>query len=175
MCVRYRTRGAGGGVETRVSRVLIPAEPVGKSSQAAHNSSFARLAGITVTYSLTRSFALAYTLFSQLYHGRRLLARSANCAPDETTSPTEKNEALVPPTRINASLHHQHHHQHHHSSCVQSARAKSRKLALAYFFRFSFEVVQCVLLQARPRGCYLGLAILFFFLRVHLSLSLYYH
>lgn len=37
----------------RVRGVLIPAEPASKSGRARHNSSFARLAGITVTYFLS--------------------------------------------------------------------------------------------------------------------------
>lgn len=45
---------AHGGVNKdspRVSDVLIPAEPASKSGRARHNSSFAALAGITITYS----------------------------------------------------------------------------------------------------------------------------
>lgn len=53
-CRQFRNRvGGPRGVNKdgpRVSGVLIPAEPASKSRRARHNSSFARLAGITVTY-----------------------------------------------------------------------------------------------------------------------------
>lgn len=50
----------------RVSGVLIPAEPASKSGRAWHNSSFARLAGITVTYFLSPSPSFSPNFISRV-------------------------------------------------------------------------------------------------------------
>lgn len=49
-----------------VSGVLIPAEPASKSGRARHNSSFARLAGITVTYFLSPSPSFSPNFISRV-------------------------------------------------------------------------------------------------------------
>jgi len=50
----------------RVRGVLIPAEPASKSGRARHNSSFARLAGITVTYFLSPSSSFSPNFISRV-------------------------------------------------------------------------------------------------------------
>lgn len=50
-----------------VRGVLIPAEPASKSGRARHNSSFTRLAGITVTYFLSPFSSFSPNFISYVY------------------------------------------------------------------------------------------------------------